>query len=435
MKATTLLPYQETAMDFLSQFPKSAGYLEMGLGKTFIGSETIKKWWDSGIRHIVVLCQLSKVGEADVPDTWMHHLATYTDIPVYNGRKDLNFEKEGIFVLNYDMAIRRKELSAIPQPYGIICDESSILQNRRTKRSLMMLGKDRAMKSGIGSKAQCIQLLSGTPCNGKYENLWVQARLLGYKGSYNKWLSDYCEYTIDPDKYYYIITGYKNVDALIKEMHKLGCYFLKVEEAIDLPEHVNITHISDPPKEYKKLCRTGTYVNAKGEEIIADTTLKQYLEERKLCAMNPNKYALIQDIIESTEKRVVVLCNFVEEYTEVKRIALELGRPVSEINGSVKDRTAFDKFDNAVLIIQYQAGSKGGNFQLASHMILASPPVSSENYMQAKARIKRVGQKDHCFYYELVGGKIEESIYESVRAGRDYTLALYEKELDENGNT
>lgn len=50
MEPTVLREYQKEAMAYLSRFDKSAAYMEMGLGKTFIGSEMIKRWLASGTR-------------------------------------------------------------------------------------------------------------------------------------------------------------------------------------------------------------------------------------------------------------------------------------------------------------------------------------------------------------------------------------------------
>lgn len=436
MEETILRDYQRDALTFLKQHYKGAAFMEMGLGKTFVGSEMIKDWMSPQyqVKHVIVLCQLSKVKD------WIEHLFKYLpdDIDIINGRAD--FPKEiwdGVLVINYDLAIttgKKEFFSKIiksktfnPAEWGVICDESSVLQHRTTRRSELMIGTDRSRKTGLGTAFQNSLLLSGTPCNGKYENLWVQAKILGYEGSYKEWLDMTCQYSVHPEKKYYEIYDYIDGDIINRILGVYGAYFLRAEEVLNLPPVQDITVRCSEPSGYKELRKTGIYKTEYGDRVVADTTLKKYMEERKLLAMNKNKYNTLNELLESTDERVIVFTNFVAEYNEIKEMCVILNKPASFINGSVKDLTNYHNNDNSVTIVQYQAGSMGLNLQKASIMIMASPPVSCEHYMQSRGRIYREGQVNTCRYYEILGGRLEENIYESLKRGQDFTLDLYEE--------
>ena len=74
-----------------------------------------------------------------------------------------------IFVINYELAFRRKELLDL-EHFTLMLDESSLIQNENAKRSKFILKL----------KPDNVILLSGTPTGGKYEKLWSQMKLLGW---------------------------------------------------------------------------------------------------------------------------------------------------------------------------------------------------------------------------------------------------------------
>ena len=106
-------------------------------------------------------------------------------------------------------------------------------------------------------------------------------------------------------------------------------------------------------------------------------------------------------------------------------------RPISEINGSVKDLTAYENDSNSITFIQYGSGAHGLNLQKADKTIYFTLPLSSEFFEQSKCRTHRLGQTKPCFYYTLIcANSIEEKILKTLEMRNDYTNALFEE--DEN---
>lgn len=418
----TLYKHQQDCLNQTADKTKVAYYLDMGLGKTFTGSEKMKQL---DTRLNLVICQKSKV------DDWVEHFEKHYRVKVYDLTVPKQFsEFHGIAlgerfnvvgIINYDLVFRRKELLELSN-FTLMLDESSLIQNENTKRSKFIM------------KLQYTNLilLSGTPTGGKYEKLWSQLNMLGYDISKKAFYNMYVNYHYDNQEGFpiMIIDGYKNVDRLKKKMHQHGCVFMKSDEVFDLPQQNFIDLRINTIKEYRKF-RKDCICQVDGVELVGDTTLTKMLYERQLCGMyNNDKINAFIDLLESTNDRLIVFYNFNHELELLKSAAWEYTQNISEVNGSFKDLTAYGMFDDSVTFIQYQAGAMGLNLQKANKIVYYSPPTSSELYEQSKKRIHRIGQEKPCFYYRLIcKNSIEERIYKTLEMRRDFTDKLFERGL------
>lgn len=408
-----LFEFQKRGLELVEDKERVAFYWEMGTGKTFVGSE---KMWSFGNRTNLIVCQKSKVQD------WVDHMTAHYDTPVFDLTKKKQFdtflyEQKGTAVINYDLLHRRPVLQFL-KDFTLMLDESQYIANesaRRTKFIMRMTPKN-------------VVLLSGTPVSGKYEQLWSQCRLLGWRITKNEfWRNyvisrDWCPVEgMFPIK---IVIGYKNVDDLKFQLRRHGATFLKTEEVIDLPEQIFNTVRIKPSKPYKDF-RKNDIVEVDGETYVGDTLLTKLLYSRLLCsAHNKDKLNAFSDLIESTGSRVVVFYNFNKELKALKEIIGK--RPYSVVNGEGRDLTAFRENEDGIALIQTQAGAEGLNLQEANHLIYFSPPLSCAKFEQSKKRIHRIGQKKTCHYYYLtVTGSVEEKIYDALAKGKDYTEKLF----------
>lgn len=414
-----LYPHQVEVLKQTENLNKVAFYMDMGLGKTFVGSE---KMVVLNKRINLVICQKSKVND------WVEHFRKYyKDISVYDltDKKEYplffqyseyrnEFTPDIVGIINYELVFRRPELSKL-KDFTLMLDESSLIQNECAKRSKFILKR---------LKPSNVILLSGTPTSGKYEKLWSQMNLLGWNISKKMYYAQYVDMKISDDGYP-IITGYKNVERLKKKMREHGCVFMKSEEVLDLPTQNFITVNVPESKEYKKFKKSGIIIT-KDYELVGDTTLTKLLYSRMLCGhYNVEKIKAFKDLIDSTDNRLIVFYNFNDEL-EVLKSAVE-DKPISIINGQTKDLTAYEEYSNSITFVQYQAGAMGLNLQKANKIIYFTPPLSSELFEQSKKRIHRIGQEQACFYYQLTSG-IEKQIYDTLAMRKDYTDKLFEEE-------
>lgn len=428
------MPHQSTVLEATKDFKRCAYYLDMGLGKTFVGAEKLIRL-DTNIN--LLICQKSKIDdwvehfEKFYPSCWVCNLTNkkmYDSVFAYYQTDPTEyFKSKTVLIINYDVVFKRKELLEL-RDFTLMLDESSIIQNEGTKRTSTVL--DMKFKNVI--------LLSGTPTSGKYENLWSQCHLLGWKISQQAFNSQYVNWKkikiggfprniIDKEN------PYKNIERLKKKMRDHGAVFMKTEEVIDLPEQTFIEIMSKTSKEYRKFMRDlivqFKYENDELVELIGDSTLTKKLYSRQLCgAYCAEKLQAFEDLLSSTQDRLIVFYNFNIELDAMKAICQKLEKPISEVNGNIKDLTAYEDFNNSITLVQYQAGAMGLNLQKSNKIIYFTLTDRSELFEQSKKRIHRIGQKNACFYYLLIcKNSVEEDIYENLKKRKDYTDDLFKE--------
>lgn len=419
-----LFPHQSKALDETKDFKRVAYYLDMGLGKTFVGGEKAKQL----DKPLLVICQKSKI------EDWVQHLVDIAGYDTFDltDKKEMEFFMQVLNgdpetanktagVINYDLVFRRSYFAHIAG-FTLMLDESSIIQNEAAKRSKFILKM----------QPENVILLSGTPTAGKYEKLWSQLRLLGWNISKDLFYKQYVEteWIEDHNSGFRIphVVGYKNVDRLKKKLAEHGAIFMKSEEVFDLPEQMMIPIHSKPTKEYRKFMRDAV-ITIEGREFIGDTILSKRIYSRMMCSyLNRERVAAFKDLVQSTEDRLIVFYNFNEELNTMQAALAELERPFSVVNGETKDLTAYEEHGDSITFVQYQAGAMGLNLQKANKIIYFSLTDRSELFEQSKKRIHRIGQEKPCFYYLMIcPGTVEEDILHTLELRKDYTDELFKK--------
>lgn len=449
MSILNFMPHQQQALDQTESFNRCAYYLDMGLGKTFVGAE--KMYLLNNDVNLVV-CQKSKI------DDWVDHFEKYyPDYEVFNLTKKTqavrfrelidtstiyDYKKQIVGVINYDLMYRRSYITHI-RDFTLMLDESSLIQNETTQRAKFILKL----------QPESVVLLSGTPTSGKYEKLWSQCKLLGWNIKKKAFWASYVdtEWVEQGQFKREVVTGYKHVDHLKKKLAQHGAVFMKTQEVIELPEQIEQKIYVKPTKEYRHFMKNGylvldtlNLVQFKDDsdfygndvtprvELVGDNSLTKTLYARQLCGQwHKEKLEAFRDLLESTDDRVIVFYNFNEELTRLRKICESLNREVSFVNGSGRSMYAYECVENSVTFIQYQAGAMGGNFQKANKIIYYTLPLgkgSCDLWEQSKKRIHRIGQDKSCFYYYLlVKGSFEEKNFAALRKGKELTDELFEK--------
>lgn len=447
MSSPDFMPHQQEALDLTEGHNRVAYYLDMGLGKTFVGAE---KMYLLNNDVNLIICQKSKI------DDWVEHINTYyPDYSVFDLTKKnqavrfrelietdkfYDYDLQIVGVINYDLAFRRSYIAHIHN-FTLMLDESSLISNEGAKRSKFVLKLN----------PESVVLLSGTPTAGKYEKLWSQCKLLGWDITKKAFWKSYVdtEWVEQGEFKREVVVGYKNVPHLKKKLAEHGVVFMKTNEVITLPEQVEQNIYVKPTKEYRYFMKnsyllldTVNLVQFKDDsdyygyddtprvELIGDNSLTKTLYARQLCGQyHREKLEAFKDLLESTEDRLIVFYNFNEELNRLKKICESLGRSVSFVNGSGRSMYAYEEVPNSVTFIQYQAGAMGGNFQKANKIIYFTLPLgkgSCDLWEQSKKRIHRIGQDKTCFYYYLlVKGSFEEKNFAALKEGKELTDELF----------
>ena len=410
-----LYDFQKQILNMTKDRNRVAYYLDMGLGKTFVGSEKMKQL---GNKVNLVICQKSKVND------WIQHFSDYySEYKIINLTKEKQdillepIEKPTIYVINYELTFRRQYLRYL-KDFTLLLDESSLIQNEHAKRTKFILNMNPTN----------IILLSGTPVGGKYENLWSQCRLLGWYINKSLFWSRYIQTRLIEVNGFNlpIVTGYMNVSDLKHNLREHGAVFLKSSEVLDLPEQVETKQLIEPIPAYKTF-RKNSIIEIDENTLVGDNILKKMLYERQLCGQyNTKKLDALKEIMESTSNKLIIFYNFTKEKDLIVSLCEKLKKPYSIINGEIKDLKAYNENEDSVTIVQYQAGAMGLNLQQANKIIYFTLPLSSELFEQSRKRIHRIGQDKTCFYYYLITkGSIEEKILKTLQMRKDYTNELY----------
>lgn len=395
------------------------------LGKTFVGSEKMNQL-DSLVN--LIICQKSKINDwiqhfqENYPLYQTYDLTNNKQLDIFCG-KAMGFYRKCVGIINYELAWRRSELLDL-YDFTLMLDESSLIQNRTAKQT----------KFVMRLQPRNVILLSGTPCSGKYHQLWTQSQLLGWTISerlFNSTFVNWKNLTLASGQIVKVLdkqNPYKNVERLKTKLRDYGAVFMKTDEVIGLPEQTIIDVKIPVTKEYKRFNKSG-FIVIDDEEIIGDTTLTKRLRLRQLCGRyNADKVSAFIDMLDSTEDRLIVFYAFTEDMIAMFRICEERGIPCSLVNGQIKDLTAYNDSSNSVTFVQYQAGAMGLNLQKANKILFFTPVERCELWQQSMKRIHRIGQEKPCFYYRMICEKsIEEEIYKALDRGVDFTDELFKE--------
>lgn len=396
---------------------RCAYFVGMGLGKTLLSSEHVSSIAPPD-EDIIVICQLSKVRD------WVEHWRRNYSRPVCDyTRKDPENPKHQVkgmvVVVNYDLIWRRpifREWRA-----HLIIDESSLMQNDAAKRTRFIMGMH----------PLSVTLLSGTPCSGKYENLWTQARMLGWNISKSAWWDSYVIWHLEQlgpgTPRFRQVDGYKNTEHMKRRLGEHGAVFMRTEEAIGLPDIVENT-VRIPKSDHYRIFAKNRIVTVRDIELIGDNSLTMLLRLRQLAGMySSDKIKAVEDILLSTDDKIVIFYNFKEEGESIKTACRLAYRNFFTVSGETKEEQGFHDSKDGVLLVQYQAGSMGLNLQDCNRVVYFTPTLSTDLFEQSKARIRRIGQKRTCFYtYLVMENSVEEHIYDTLSKRADYTLKLFD---------
>ena len=247
----------------------------------------------------------------------------------------------------------------------------------------------------------------------------------------DKVISERLSYVFGLNGYFNIINTFlftKQLDKIIND----NCVFFKRDISNDMIPtdiYVNI----EKHKSYDRFRKDKVF-----EDVIGDSMSAHRMGLKQLCSgfikdihVHHNKMDWLKDFLDNYDERVVIFYNFNMELEDIKYICNCLKRPYSVYNGSQKDLTNFEKYDNAVAICNYGSASLGlNNLVLSNVSIMYSPTDDYINFTQSRKRIDRLGQtKKPLFYYLQTKNSIEVAIYKALQVGQNFDDKMFDKYL------
>lgn len=159
-----------------------------------------------------------------------------------------------------------------------------------------------------------------------------------------------------------------------------------------------------------------------------------YSTEKGIIALdNDERLNAIADIVGSTDRKVIVFAPFVHALEGIAKRLTSEGYDTRQVSGDTPklDRDQiFNAFQNTsaikVIAAHPQCMSHGLTLTAADTIVWAAPITSLEIFLQANARIRRVGQKHKQQIIMLQGSKVEKRAYARLRAKEQVQNLLLE---------
>lgn len=305
---------------------------------------------------------------------------------------------------------------------NLVIDESSRFKDPSTKRF-------KALKKHLKGFQRRV-ILTGTPTPQGYADLWSQVGILDLGERLGTSLTKFRErYMHVTDRNRHTGVVYKwglndGADKIINNLVGDICFSLRAEDYLTLPKLTNLYHTITLDKEVKAKyneLRKNMVAEIGAEEITAPTaaTLTNkllqftsgaiYNESGEPVSIHDTKLEFLESLLEESSAPTLLFYHFKHS---LQRILDKFPEAVI-----LSDENIQDWRDGKIklLLAHPQSGGIGLNLQCnageLAQCVWYDLPFSSENYIQANARVYRQGQTKPVIIHHLM---VENSIDEQV---------------------
>ena len=367
---------------------------------------------------------------------------------------------------------------------ALIIDESHMIKNNSSARSKCIKMLNDYCK--LYAKKSVLYLLSGTPFSVGFIDMHNQLTMLGCKMTKTAFKDKFCIMgnIKSLKEWEQPIIGYKNEDEFYDLVHQYGITIMS-DEVVDLPEQIFINHTLPKSIDFTMLMSEqlpGTMIkkylidkNIDVEDMsiyetkskvnnpfyrnldypdfnyLCQTAAGVYLRARQISIgfqgnaeeaiwYNKERLNQLRTLLENNEDNYVLFYNYTPELFELYSLCEELGYNIDVMCGQVKSTFFYDKFANQsreerlnnkknIILMNFDSGSAGGNYQLWNHCIIFSTPVY-KNWAQSLKRVHRIGSKEPVFYHIFYQENwVERRMKESLERGSEYTNEMFRMDL------
>lgn len=411
---SNLHKYQKNAVEFIKSNPRSALFLDMGLGKTISALTAVSDLLKSGeIKKILLLAPLRvchSVWEQEACK-WEHTksitfaIGTGSSINVNKAIK----QNANITIINVDNVAKLAQASDYCLDYDmLIIDESSTFKSPSAKRFKFLR---KALK---GSKVYRRIILTGTPSPNSLADLWSQYCLLDegkrLYTSYYRFIAIYFNKKFSG-------FGYEPrpnaTDEIVAKTKDITLSMLS-KDYIDLPKKINIFIDIELPKkaqrDYKELENEFVLfikdndtlgflpgvVEAKNAAVLANKLLQicngaVYDNEKNANEIHDLKIKELKQLIsDNPSENFFVAVNYI---TDFQRIMKAIPQAISLKQGGQKAIDDWNAGKIRCLIAHPKSAGHGLNLQAGgNNVVWFGLNWSLELYQQFNARLLRQGQ-------------------------------------------
>jgi SNF2 family DNA or RNA helicase len=387
--------------------------LEPGLGKTATALTILAEQF-KGTTLIVAPKRVAETVWTQEANKWEHlkHLKIAKVMGTPAQRLAALNSSSNIYVVNLENLTWLLEEN-VKTFNNLIIDESSRFKDPSTKRF-------KALKKHLKNFERRI-ILTGTPTPQGMADLWSQVGILDLGERLETSLTRFRDKYMNPGQrnrqtgvvYNWILKD--GVDKIITDKISDICYSLKAADYLQLPTLTSLFHNveldSSVRKKYNEL-RKDMVADIKGEKITAPTAaalagkLLQYTsgavydEQGATHEVHRSKLEYLESIMEESTSPTLVFYHFKHS---LNRIRVQFPQAVVLDDNNIE---AWRKGEIRMLLAHPQSGGIGLNLQCnvgdTAQTVWFDLPWSSENYIQANARIFRQGQEKPVIIHHLV---------------------------------
>lgn len=420
---TSLMPWQERAVDKLAPIKVGALYMEQGTGKTRTMLELILRRYNAGkISKVLWLCPFSA-----------QH-ATRDEISKHFGFVPSFILVRGIESLSSSARLYLKLMSYIGERIYLVVDESNLVKNIRAIRT------DRVIE--LSRRCRYKAILNGTPVTRNESDLFAQwyildYRILGYK-SFWSFSANHLEYD---DKFPGKVRRVLNVPYLTRKIAPYTYQVTKEECLKDLPPKYYVTATCEMSYD-----QAIAYHNAK-MEFLPDfedfrpesiyklfSALQNVLSgyailsgrnqplRKEWIFEDPLEHPRIQTLLEYLpDEKTIIFCKYTHEIKTLAKLLQGKGCKVAEFYGEISpkkrvEQLAYFKDEANYLLANKACAGYALNLQFCKSMMFYNNDFDYGTRAQAEDRIHRIGQTSEVKIIDIVTRRsIDELIYDCLR--------------------
>jgi SNF2 family DNA or RNA helicase len=439
-----LMNFQKEGLDFLL---KSSGNAlladEMGLGKTvqtlsYVSTEkqtfpvlivaplvTLNNWEREIQKFLKKKSRNGRILESESPSVTLIRTGKSKELP-----------KTDIYIINYELLLKRSDDLEQVGIHTIVCDEVHNLRSKTTQKykAVKKLAALPSVHYRIG--------LSGTPIYNRGSEIWPIIDILkpGLLGSFK----EFCEYFCYVNEKGKAIVLENKRASLRNELQKHVMLRRKKSDVLkELKDKVRYKQVIASDTDYYLEELDKIWKKLESEQKEAQTEFSKSASyhraiqsERQIAgvAKLPHVINFVKDIME-IEESVVVFCHH-KVIHKLLHESLQEFSPVSIIGGQSDTlrQDQIDKFqkgESKLMIAGIRAGNVGINLTKAKYVIFAELDWSPAIHRQAEDRLHRIGQKNTVFAYYLIGNGTLDDHVASILVDKSYEIdAIMDETVD-----
>ena len=423
LKRTQLHQYQQDLIQKAKTTPNLGLFLPPGLGKTATTLTIIAEQFEGKTLIIAPKRVAQTVWDVEI-NKWQH-LSNLTCSKILGSEKQrleaLTVEAD-VYIINLENVAWLCGLSDKLVFTNLVIDESSRFKDPSTKRF-------KALKKHLKGFSRRL-ILTGTPTPQGLPDLWSQVGILDLGQRLETSLTKFRDKYLTPDqmnRHTRVIYSWKlqpNADQIIKNKIEDICFSLKAEDYLQLPSCTSLYHKIDldpqVKNKYNELRKDMVVEIGKGQitaptaatlanKLLQFTSGAVYGQDGEPQEIHRTKLEYLESIMEESSSPTLVFYHFKHS---LNRIRLQFPQSVVLDDDNI---AAWNRGEIRMLLAHPQSGGIGINLQCnageTAQTVWFDLPWSSENYIQANARVYRQGQEVPVILHHLVvANTIDEQV-------------------------